>query len=274
MWKNCAPPFFFINTSNAPGRQETIKVTVSGRSSGSFTDSLLSPSWKKTASLENTIQEIRTTPIPVNIQLSYPTIPVAEKEVIQDEPVVVEETQENEVEEVPTVETPVVEEVVTPITLDSTFDGLDSTEKAALVKTEMKNADKVTAADIDLDLLEDRKKAKRASKKLKKLEKKREKIQKIRDKNDVRIYKKNKRRKFVRIIIVLILLALLLFAAVLCACVLIDYNKLPAEVAANIDKHLQHIPPFSKDGAIRVFARETALKIKQGLDGLLAGFKK
>ena len=231
---------------------------------------------ERIAYLEKMIHDMRSTPIPINIQLTYPNAPVVQEvSVLAEEEPAVEETPVEEVVEESTEEIlpecteEVAEKVVegvTPITLDSTFDGLTDEEKAAVAKEEMKDADKVS---FDPEVEPTTKREKKAAKKLKKYEKKRAKMQKIRDRNDVRVYKKHNRKKFRRFILALILIAILLFAAVVTAGALIDYGKLPANVAEFIDKYLAYVPPFAPEGAIRVGVKEIIEKVLEFVKGFL-----
>ena len=226
---------------------------------------------ERIAYLEKMISDMRSTPIPINIQVTYPNAPVAQEVVANVETEILEETPEVEVEAAP--ETVVSEEVaeevveeVSPIVLDSTFDGLSDEEKASVVKAEMKNADKV---EVTVSADELNKASKKQAKKLKKYDKKRAKYQKIRDRNDMATYKKNRRKKFRKFILTLFLLALLAFVALVTAGALVDFGKVPANVSEVIEKYLAYIPPFAKDGAIRNWCKDTLVTIFHFVDGLL-----
>ena len=234
---------------------------------------------ERIAYLEKMIQDMRSTPIPINIQVTYPNVPQVKEVVGNDETEILDETPEEVIEtapetlvseDAPEVEEPVVEEAVTPITLDSTFDGLTDEEKAQVVKAEMKNADRV---EFDASVEPTIKETKSEARKLRKLEKKRAKIQKIRDRNDIRVYRKHNRKKFRRFILVLLLIAVLVFAALLTAGALVDFSKVPENVAQTIDKYLAYLPPFGPGGQIRVWFKDVLLTIFHFVDDLL-GLKK
>ena len=230
--------------------------------------------------LEKMIEDMRTTPIPITIQVAYPNAPVAAPQaqvVGNEETQILEEKPTEEIEQAPETivseevvveETPVVEETieeaVTPVVLDSTFENLTEEEKAAVVKKEMKNADKV-----DVDLVDPAKDDKKKSRKLRKLEKKQRKMQKIRDRNDLTIYRKNARKRFRRFILWLFLIALLLFLGVTTLGALIDYNVIPASLAETFDKYLSYVPPFGKDGVIRNTVKDIVDKVLNFVKGFI-----
>ena len=219
---------------------------------------------KRIAYLEEMIKEMRTTPVPINISVSYPT---EEKEVVA-QVVSTPIEEENAIEEV-VVEEPVVEvmeeiaEEVSPVVLDSAFDTLSGEECKEVVKTEMTT---VTRAEVTGAVS---KKVRKEEKQLRKLAKKKAKLEKIRATNDRAIYKKAKRRAFGKFIKTLILIAVLLVLAAFTITTLIDLSIIQGDFATLVnDVTTKYLPFMAPEGAARAAVTGFVNSIIEFINGL------
>lgn len=243
--------------------------------------------------LEKTINDMRTTPVPINIQVTYPNVvPPYHQEEVKEAPVVQEvkdtnepignddtqiitEEQNEELEKAP--EAIVSNEDITPaepeevglepIVYDSTFDSLTDEEKANAAKNGMEESKHV---EIEIPT----KKEEKQSKRLKKLEKKADKLEKMRTANDRALYKRRRRRAVRKTIFTIILILLILAIALTVTLLLIDNGTFTGNFADQIDKYVSYVP-FLKKGAPY---RETILKWYQTaadwIKGVIGNFKK
>ena len=179
---------------------------------------------KRIAHLEETLKEIRNTPVPININIAYPTEDCEELVQVSAEQVV--EPAEEVMEE------------VTPVVYDSTFDSMTEAEKAKAADQEMVACKKVDLSSDDH--------------KVKKIEEKKVKIEKIRAKNDKATFKKARRRRIRKIIGWIITLVILLAVALFTLTTLIDLAVIKGSFAEKFDSIVGKVLPFmGPEGVVR-----------------------
>ena len=215
---------------------------------------------KRIAYLEEIIKDMRSTPIPINVNVTYPSLEA--KEAVE---VVAEPVQEEVSEEVET----------TPVVMDSTFDTLSPEEKEAVVKSEMNLAadlNYVPGLPVEEQPTQVEVHARKDYAKAAKLAKKRAKIEKIRAKNDVALYKQRKRRAFWNVVKAVLITVVVLALAVFTLTTLTDMQIITGDFAGFINTYTAYVPFLAPEtGVARVAVSDFVISAVAWVTSLFGG---
>lgn len=195
--------------------------------------------------LEETIADMKNNPTPVEVTVNFPQ-PEEENEVVE------EEEQQTPLQ---------------PFSYDAEFSHMSEEEKQEVAKQMMKGLKKET----EVDGVSTEGMSRKEIKKMRKQLKREKNIKKAREYNDLALSKRQRRRKFWRVVKTIILVLVLLFIALTTWSILFDKNVIPHNsVTETIDKIIGYTYIFRGDSSMR----QWMLKSTNDIIGLFQGGNK